>query len=74
MHSGDWVDIRRGELSDGLALFGGQPEDTAVAMDEARNRGYGSEYHLRRYLTEAPNRLSDTVVNSIQLAGEYPPD
>jgi hypothetical protein len=43
-------------------------------MDEARNRGYGSEYHLRRYLTEAPNRLSDTVVNSIQLAGEYPPD
>ena len=25
MHSGDWVDVRRSELSDGLAVFGGEP-------------------------------------------------
>ncbi|MFY9674547.1 MAG: hypothetical protein WAK13_08830 [Terriglobales bacterium] len=39
-------------------------------MDEAQNRGYGSEYHLCRYLTQAPTRLSDAVVKSIRQTGE----
>lgn len=34
------------------------------------NRGYGSEHHLRRYLTEASTELSEAVLRSIQRPGE----
>ncbi len=30
LHPRDWIDIRRGELPDGRAVFGGEPEDSAV--------------------------------------------
>lgn len=41
-------------------------------MDEMHNREYGSEYHLRRCLTEAGTRtqLLEAVLRSIQQAGK----
>src|ERR1700733_6643313 len=62
MHSGDWIDIRRGKLLDRCAVFDGESADSAVNNMNHRNPQKPTPDLVREYVAhfEQDNAASDT--------------